>query len=294
MKDILIRGTSSDSSIRFFCAVTTNLTEEARKIHNTTPVAIAALGRMLTAGSIMGAMLKSKKDSLTLQINGKGPAGTILIVSDQSSNVRGYISNPNIDLPLNNKGKLDVGGAVGTNGTFTVIKDLGLKEPYIGRTPIVNGEIAEDITSYFAVSEQTPTAVGLGVRVRIDTCVESSGGFIVQLMPDANNEIAALIERNVKSIKSVTEIIYNQGIDGLLGKLVKGIEYIIHDKKEIHYECNCNKARIEKALISLGEKEMCQIIEEDGQAEILCHFCNKLYRFDKNDLISLLNKAKKQ
>ncbi len=292
MKDILIRGTSDEGSIRFFCAATSNLTEEARRIHNTTPVATAALGRMLTAGSIMGAMLKNQKDSLTLQINGKGPAGTILIVSDQTSNVRGYISNPNINLPLNDKGKLDVGGAVGTDGAFTVIKDLGLKEPYIGKTPIINGEVAEDITSYFAVSEQTPSAVGLGVRVGVDAHVESAGGFIVQLMPEANEKIAILAEENVRGIKSVTEIIYYEGIDGLLNRLTKGIEYVIHDKKEIRYECNCSKDRIEKALISLGEKDMNEMIKEDGQAEILCHFCNKKYKFDKDALISILEKAK--
>ncbi len=292
MKDILIRGTSNDGSIRFFCAITTNLTEEARKIHNTTPTATAALGRMLTGGSFMGAMLKDEKDNVTLQINGKGPAGTILVVSDQSSNVRGYINNPNVDLPLNDRGKLDVGGAIGTDGALTVIKDLGLKEPYIGKVPIINGEVAEDITSYFAVSEQTPTAVGLGVRVGMNTYVEAAGGFVIQLMPGAHVKMVEQTEDNVKDIKSVTEIIYNEGINGLLNRLLRGIDYAVHDEREIRYECNCNKDRIEKALISLGEKEMQEIIEEDGQAEILCHFCNRKYEFDKNALIFLLKKAK--
>lgn len=292
MKDILIRGTSKNGSIRFFCIVTTCLVEEARKIHNTTPVATAALGRMLTAGSIMGSMLKSDKDSITLQINGKGPAGTILVVSDITSNVRGYITNPDVDLPLNNKGKLDVGGAIGINGMLTVIKDQGLKEPYIGQVPIVNGEVAEDVTSYFAVSEQIPTAVGLGVRVGRNLNVDAAGGFIVQIMPGADDETAFLIEDNVKEIKSVTEIIRLEGINGLLDRLLKGVGYSILEKKEVFFKCNCGKDRIEKALISLGAKEIEDIIDEDGEAEIVCHFCNSKYVFLKEDLIDILEKAR--
>ncbi len=292
MKDILIRGTSKNGSIRFFCIVTTCLVEEARKIHNTTPVATAALGRMLTAGSIMGSMLKGGKDSITLQINGKGPAGTILVVSDITSNVRGYITNPDVDLPLNNKGKLDVGGAIGINGMLTVIKDQGLKEPYIGQVPIVNGEVAEDVTSYFAVSEQIPTAVGLGVRVGRNLNVDAAGGFIVQIMPGADDETAFLIEDNVKEIKSVTEIIRLEGINGLLDRLLKGVGYSILEKKEVFFKCNCGKDRIEKALISLGAKEIEDIIDEDGEAEIVCHFCNSKYVFLKEDLIDILEKAR--
>ncbi len=292
MKDILIRGTSKNGSIRFFCIVTTCLVEEARKIHNTTPVATAALGRMLTAGSIMGSMLKSDKDSITLQINGKGPAGTILVVSDITSNVRGYITNPSIDLPLNDKGKLDVGGAIGTNGMLTVIKDQGLKEPYIGQVPIINGEVAEDVTSYFAVSEQIPTAVGLGVRVDTNLSVDAAGGFIVQIMPGADDETAFLIEDNVQGINSVTDIIRLEGINGLLDRLLKGVDYSILEKKKVFFKCNCDKDRVEKALISLGAEEIEGIIDEDGEAEVVCHFCNRKYVFPKEDLIDILDKAR--
>lgn len=291
MVDVLIRGTSNDGSIRFFCITTTHLVEEARKIHNTTPVATAALGRMLTAGSIMGAMLKENKDKITVQINGKGPAGTILVVSDSSSNVRGYISNPYINMPSNSKGKLDVGGAVGTNGNLTIVKDLGLKEPYIAQVPITNGEIAEDITSYFAISEQIPTAVGLGVRINVDSSVESAGGFIVQVMPDSDDKTVTMIENNIKEIESVTEIIALKGVYGILNELLKGIDYSIHDKKEICFLCNCRKDRIESALITLGVDRLNEIINEEGQAEVICHFCNKKYIFDKEDLFLLLNRA---
>lgn len=292
MRDILLRGTSDDGSIRFFCVTTTQIVEEARKIHDTYPVATAALGRMLTAGSIMGAMLKSDRDKITLQVNGKGPIGSILVVSDTSSNVRGYIGNPHIDLPLNNNGKLDVGGAVGANGTLTVIKDLGLKEPYIGQVPIINGEIAEDIASYFANSEQTPTAVALGVRISTDCSVESAGGFIVQVMPNSNEDTIARLEENIKNIKSVTDIIAKDGAYGVLNILMKDINYSIHDKRDICYACNCNKERLEKALVSLGFKELNNIIEEQERAEIICHFCNKKYVFSKDELILLLKEAK--
>lgn len=292
MKDILLRGTSDDGSIRFFCVTTTQIVEEARNIHDTYPVATAALGRMLTAGSMMGAMLKADRDKITIQINGKGPIGSILVVSDSSSNVRGYVGEPHIDLSLNNNGKLDVGGAVGTNGTLTVIKDLGLKEPYIGQVQIINGEIGEDIASYFANSEQTPTAVALGVRISTDCSVESAGGFIVQVMPNSNEETIVKLEENIKNIKSVTDIIKKDGVFGILNILMKDITFSIHDKRDIYYICNCNKERLEKALVSLGLKELNEIIEEQEQAEIICHFCNKKYIFSKEELILLLKEAK--
>lgn len=292
MKDILLRGTSDDGSIRFFCVTTTQTVEEARNIHDTYPVATAALGRMLTAGSMMGAMLKADRDKITIQINGKGPIGSILVVSDSSSNVRGYVGEPHIDLSLNNNGKLDVGGAVGANGTLTVIKDLGLKEPYIGQVQIINGEIGEDIASYFANSEQTPTAVALGVRISTDCSVESAGGFIVQVMPNSNEETIVKLEENIKNIKSVTDIIKKDGVFGILNILMKDITFSIHDKRNIYYICNCNKERLEKALVSLGLKELNEIIEEQEQAEIICHFCNKKYIFSKEELILLLKEAK--
>ncbi len=291
MKDILLRCTSADGSIRLLCCTTINIVEEARLIHNTYPVTTAALGRMLTAGSMMGTMLKSEKDKITLQINGKGPAGSIIVVSDITGDVRGYIANPFVDLPLNDKGKLDVGGAVGRNGIFTVIKDLGLKEPYIGQVPIVNGEIGEDIASYFASSEQTPTAVALGVRIAINGNVDSAGGFIVQVMPQADDNTIDLLEKNVTSINSVTDIIADVGIEGLVQIIMKDIEYTIHERKEIRYRCNCNRARLEKALVAIGVEDLKELIEEQGQAELICHFCNKKYLFNKEELQDILKKA---
>lgn len=291
MKDILLRCTSTDGSIRLLCCTTTNIVEEARLIHNTYPVTTAALGRMLTAGSMMGTMLKSEKDTITLQINGKGPAGSIIVVSDITGDVRGYVANPFVDLPLNNKGKLDVGGAVGRDGVFTVIKDLGLKEPYIGQVPIVNGEIGEDVASYFASSEQTPTAVALGVRIAINGKVDSAGGFIVQVMPQADDNTIDLLEKNVTSINSVTDIISDAGIEGLIQIIMKDIGYTIHERKEIRYKCNCNRTRLEKALIAIGKEELEELIEEQGHAELTCHFCNKKYLFNKEELEEILNKA---
>lgn len=291
MEDIILRGTSTDGSIRFLCCTTINLVEEAKNIHGTYPVTTAALGRMLTAGSMMGTMLKSENDKVTLQINGKGPAGNIIVVSDITGDVRGYISNPYVDLPLNEIGKLDVGGAVGKDGMLSVIRDLGLKEPYIGQVPIVNGEIAEDFASYFATSEQVPTAVALGVRIARNGEVDSAGGFIVQIMPDADEEVINLLEQNVKNIKAVTDIIPGNGAEGIVKEIMKGIEYTVHDEKEISYRCNCNRDRLEKALISIGAKDINEIIEEQGQAELICHFCNKKYIFNKEELQDILKKA---
>lgn len=291
MEDILIRCVSNDGSIRLFCCTTTKIVEEARVIHNTYPVATAALGRMLTAGSMMGTMLKSEKDSITLQINGKGPIGSIIVVSDISGDVRGYVANPYVDLGPNAQGKLDVGGAVGTDGTFTVIKDLGLKEPYVGQVPIVNGEIGDDIASYFVYSEQTPTAVALGVKLAKTGAVDAAGGFIVQVMPDADEKTIDLLENNVLSIKSVTDIISENGIKGLLDRVMNNIEYTVHEEKKISYRCNCNRNRLEKALIALGKEDIKEIIEEQGQAELVCHFCNKKYMFNKEELEDILNKA---
>ncbi|MEA4961324.1 Hsp33 family molecular chaperone HslO [Lutispora sp.] len=291
MKDIILRGTSNDGSIRFWACTTINIVEEARLIHNTYPVTTAALGRILTAGSMMGTMVKSENDKITLQINGKGPAGNIIVVSDKTGDVRGYIGNPFVDLPLNEVGKLDVGGAIGKNGLFTVIKDLGLKEPYVGQVPIVNGEIAEDVASYFATSEQVPTAVALGVRVARDGKVDSAGGFIVQVMPGAAEDIIELIEQNAKNIKSVTEVIPLNGAQGLIKEIMKGVEYKIHETREVSYRCNCNRNRLEKALISIGKKDISEIIAEQGKAELICHFCNKKYLFNKEELQDILKKA---
>lgn len=292
MKDYILRGASADDGIRFFSCITTNMVEEARKIHNCSPVSIAALGRMLTAGAMMGIMLKSDMDTITLQINGRGPAGSIIVVSDSTGNTRGYITNPNVELIQREDGKLDVGGAVGVNGVFTVIKDLGMKEPYIGQIPIVSGEIGDDISSYFASSEQIPTAVGLGVLVEVDGHVEASGGFIVQLMPGAESTLIAELEQRLGGIKSVTDmIISGQDAEGMIKSVLGDIEYKVFDKKDISYQCNCSRERMERALISLGKKELEELIEEQGNAELTCHFCSNKYCFDREELSTLLKKA---
>jgi len=294
MKDYLIRGASEDGAVRFFACTTTNLVEEARRIHDCHPVAAAALGRMLTVGSMMGTMLKADKDILTLQINGKGPAGSVVAVSDNSGNVRGYIHNPHVETTFKPSGKLDVGSAIGYEGNLTVIKDLGLKEPYVGQIPIVSGEIGDDFTVYFANSEQTPTSVGLGVLVEPDGHVSAAGGFIVQVMPEALDETIDLLEHNLAYLRPISDMI-SSGLNAeeVVGEVLKGIEFNVFEKKEIGYVCSCGRERIERALISLGEAEILDIIEQDEKAEIACHFCSKKYHFNKQDLTTLLEQAKR-
>ncbi|MDF2520760.1 MAG: Hsp33 family molecular chaperone [Clostridia bacterium] len=296
MKDYLIRGASDDGALRFFACITTDLVEEARQIHDCYPVAAAALGRMLTVGSMMGTMLKSDGDILTLQINGKGPAKGIVVVSDNSGNVRGYINNPHVETMLKQSGKLDVGAAVGIDGNLTVIKDFGLKEPYVGQIPIVSGEIADDFTVYFANSEQTPSSVGLGVLVQPESHVSAAGGFIVQVMPEALDETIDKLEQNLiqVNLKSITSMI-NEGMnaEAIIGEVLKDIDFSIYEKKEIGYVCNCSRERVEKALISMGETEIRDIIETDEKAELACHFCSNKYHFNKEELINLLEQAKK-
>lgn len=292
MKDYIIRGASADESIRFFSCITTEMVEEARRIHDCSPVSIAALGRMLTAGSMMGTMLKSDKDTMTLQINGKGPSGSIVVISDNTGNTKGYISNNNVELMYHPNGKLDVGRAVGVDGVLTVIKDLGMKEPYVGQIPIISGEIGDDISSYFATSEQTPTAVGLGVLVETDGHVAASGGFIIQLMPEADEVTIEKLEKRLAGIRSVTEMV-NSGLDaeGIISEILGDIEFKVYEEKEIAYKCNCSKERLERALISIGKTELADIIQEQGKAELVCHFCNSKYHFDRDELVDLLDKA---
>ena len=292
MKDYLIRGASIDEGIRFFACRTTDLVDKASKIHDCYPVTAAALGRLLSAASMMGTMLKSDKDTLTLQINGKGPAGAVVAVTDSSGNVRGYVANPHVELPLKSNGKLDVGGAVGLDGALTVIKDMGLKEPYIGQIPIVTGEIAEDLTSYFAISDQTPTAVGLGVLAETEG-VTAAGGFIIQVMPGADDTAISGIENSISGLKPVTEMIrHGMTPEEIISQVMNGIEYTIYETREVEYRCNCSRERIERALISIGEKELHDMIEEQGHAEVVCHFCNEKYMFNKEELVELLEKAK--
>jgi len=293
MKDYILRGAAAGESIRFFSCITTGMVEEARRIHDCSPVSIAALGRMLSAGSMMGLMLKSDEDTLTLQINGKGPAGNIVVVSDNSGNAKGYIANSNVELMSRPDGKLDVGRAVGADGVLTVIKDLGMKEPYVGQIPIISGEIGDDISSYFATSEQTPTAVGVGVLVEVDGHAAAAGGFIIQLMPEADEAAVSKLEERLGHIRPVTEMI-RSGLDaeGMMREILGDIDFKVYEKKEIAYKCNCSKERLERALISIGEKELVEIIEEQGHAELVCHFCNSKYYFDKAELNELLKMAK--
>lgn len=291
MKNYVIRAVAANKNIRVFVAVTTGLVEKARQIHDTTPVATAALGRLLTATAVMGQMLKGEKDKLSIQIKGDGPIKQILTVGDSKGNVKGYVSNPYVDLPLRSDGKLDVGGAVGS-GRLIVIKDLGLKEPYIGQLDLISGEIAEDITAYFAYSEQQPSAVALGVLVDRDRTVKAAGGFIIQILPGAEEEIIAQLEKRLNQIPSITQIIEKEG-DGeeILKLVLGGFDMEILDKTEVQLVCDCSMDRMEKALISIGRKDLKEIIEEDGQTELLCHFCNSKYHFDKEHLEKLYKES---
>lgn len=289
MKDYIIRGTAANNTIRVFAATTKGLVEEARQIHNTTPVATAALGRLLTAGSIMGTMLKGEKDLITLQIKGNGPIGGLLVTADSKSNVKGYVHNPLVDIPLNENGKLDVSSALGI-GILNVIKDIGLKDPYIGQTHLVSGEIAEDLTYYFANSEQTPSSVALGVLIDRDYTVKQSGGYIIQLMPGIDEEVITKLEEKLKKVAPLTTM-FEEGkspediIDDILGSF--GVT--IHEKIETRFNCNCSRERIEKALISIGRKDIEEMIDEGKSIEMNCHFCNKSYEVTIDELRGMLS-----
>lgn len=290
MKDRIIRGTAKDGQIRFFAAITTNLVEKARCIHDCYPVATAALGRMLTAAAMMGVMLKNDRDTLTVQINGGGVSGPIVTVGNNRGQVKGYISNPHIDRPLNSAGKLDVGGAVGKDGRLTVIKDMGLKEPYVGQVPIVSGEIAEDITYYLAVSEQVPSAVSLGVLVDTDNSVISAGGFIIQMMPEADDLTRDIIEYRLDEIPPVTQIIRDtKRAEDIISELLDGMNPEVLEEYEPEFHCDCSREKIEKVLISLGRGELADLANSQEITEVCCHFCNKKYEFTREDLHNLLS-----
>ena len=294
MADKLVRGNSMDGAIRVFATVTTDLVNEAQRIHHTYPVATAALGRLLTGAAIMGAAgLKNETDSMTVQIKGEGEITNLVAVTDCHSRVRGYVSNPYVDRPLNNKGKLDVGGAIG-GGYLSVVRDLGLKEPYVGQTELKTGEIGDDLTYYFASSEQVPSAVGLGVLMEKDNTVRQAGGFIVQLMPNAEEEVIEKLEKNLAQITSVTELL-DQGYtpEMLLEKLLGDMDLEINEKVPTSFYCNCDKVRVGKVLISLGEKELQGMIDDGENIELNCHFCNTNYTFSVEELKELLELARK-
>ena len=290
--DYIIRATAADSQVRAFAAVTKETVETARKDHNTSPVATAALGRLLTAGAMMGVMMKGEKDILTLQVKADGPLNGITVTADSQGRVKGYVGNPEVLLPANDKGKLDVSGAVG-NGFLNVIKDMGLKEPYSGQVDLQTGEIAEDLTYYFAVSEQVPSAVGLGVLMNKDNTVREAGGFIVQVMPFAEEKTIAKLEENIQKIQSVTTLL-EQGHtpESLLEAVFEGLDLEIMDKVPTEFYCNCRKERVEKALISIGRKDLNEMIQEGKEIELNCHFCNTNYVFSVEELKEILRKCK--
>lgn len=289
MNDYLIRAVSDDGFVRAFACTTKNTVQTASEYHYTTPVATAALGRLLTAAAMMGSMLKGEKDLVTLQMTGSGPLGRVLAVSGPDSKVKGYVGNPAADLPLRPDGKLNVGGAIGTDGFLTVITDLGMKEPYIGKIPLKTGEVGDDLVQYFAISEQVPSVVALGVLVDKDHSVKNSGGFILQVMPGADDKTIDRLEENISNIKSITDMLSSgMTIEDILSVALSGIDYHLTEGQDIEYFCNCSRERVRKVLSSVGEEELKAIIEEDGKAEMDCHFCPEKYLFEKEELEEIL------
>ncbi len=293
MKDQVIKFLAHNGKISVVCASTTNLVEEARKLHDLSPLATAAMGRVLTITSLIGAEMKNKTDKLTIQIKGNGPIGKIVAVSDNTPHVKAYITNPHADLPLNEFGKLDVGGAIGTQGFINVIKDIGLKEPYIGISPLTSGEIAEDFANYFQSSEQRQTAVALGVLVDKDG-VRSSGGYIISPMPDATEEEISIVEQSIFKAGAISKMLDNNLSLKEIAQKVTGDENVkvMDESIEPVYECECNKEKFADGLITLGKEQLTELIEEDGKAEIQCQFCNKLYNFNKDELQEILKGTK--
>lgn len=290
----LVRCISRDGTLVIMAADTTDMVERSQQIHKTSAVTSAALGRLLTASSLMGSMLKGENESITLRINGGGPAGTVMAVSDSSGNARGYVQNPVVEIPLNSKGKLDVAGAVGTDGSLTVIKDLCLKEPYVGQIPLVSGEIAEDITSYYAISEQIPSVCALGVLVNPDLSIKAAGGFIIQLLPTAMDDTIDAVERCIKDIPSVTSMLCD-GLspEDICQKVLNEFELDILDTSKPEYKCSCSRERVEAALISTGAKSLEELSKEEN-TEVCCQFCDKKYDFSGEDIKRLLKSAKKK
>ncbi len=292
----LIRCITSDGLVMATAIDSTDIVSAAEQYHKTSAVVTAALGRLLTATSMMGDMLKNSKDSITLKIDGGGPIGSIVTAADSYGNVRGYAVNPVVEIPLKPNGKLDVSGAVGTDGSLYVMKDLGLKEPYNGFIPIATGEIAEDITAYYAVSEQIPTVCALGVLVNPDLSVRKSGGYIIQLLPAAtgDEEIIYRLEKNISSMKSVTELLDSgKDIEEIVRIALDGFEVEVLDERNAAYKCNCSRERFEKALISLGTEELEDLVRDLPEAQMQCQFCNKTYTFTDKEIRKLIDNIKK-
>lgn len=290
MEDYVIRATAAESTVRAVAAITTNMVKEATKIHGLSPLASVALGRTMTGASLMSTLLKGPKDTLTLQIKGEGPLGGIVVVSDYNANVRGYVYNPLIYLPPNEFGKYDVAGAIGANGYLNVIRDLGLKEPYIGYVDLLSGEIAEDLAYYFASSEQVPSVVALGVLIDSEELIQCSGGFIIQLMPGAQENTISIIEEKINGLPPVTKLLSEgKSPEDILEMVLGDMELKMGEKSSCQYKCNCSKERMEKGLLSLGKKELLSILEEQHGAETQCHFCNTKYQFTEKELQDMAN-----
>ena len=292
MADYIVRATAAEGQIRAFAATTKEMAETARKAHDCSPVATAALGRLLTAGAMMGVMMKGDKDVLTLQIKGEGPIGGLTVTADSHGNVKGYAEDPQVMLPANLAGKLDVGGAVGP-GILYVIKDLGMKEPYVGQTELQTGEIAEDLTYYFAASEQVPSSVGLGVLMEKNNTVKQAGGFIIQLMPFTDEKVIEALEAKIAQVRPVTAMLDDgmtpeQILEELLGEL--GLE--VNETLPAQFHCGCSKERVSKALVSVGAKELQSMIDDGKEIEVNCHFCNTNYSFSVDELKELLKKSR--
>lgn len=291
-KDYIVRATAADGQIRAFAATTRDTVETARKAHNTSPVATAALGRLLTAGAMMGVMMKGEKDLLTLRIHAGGPLNGITVTADSQGRVKGYVGNPNVILPANSKGKLDVAKAVGV-GFLDVIKDMGLKEPYLGQCALQTSEIAEDLTYYFATSEQVPSSVGLGVLMNRDNTVRQAGGFILQLMPFCEEEIISKLEKRLSEVTSVTGML-DEGCtpEMILERLLGDMDLTINDTVPAQFYCNCSKEQVSRALISVGRKDLNEMIQDGKPVELNCHFCNTNYVFTVEELKELLKKSR--
>lgn len=287
--DYILRGTIG-ASARIFIANTKETVQKAFELHHTSPVMSAALGRSLTAAAMMGCMLKSDGDLLTITIKGDGPGGGLTVTADSKARVKGYVYNPVVDIPLKENGKLDVQGALGY-GSMTIIKDMGLKEPYVGQIPLVSGEIAEDLTYYFAKSEQTPSAVALGVLVDRDYSIKQAGGFIIQMLPNAQEEVISALEEKLARLSPVTTMLEEgMSCEEIFDFITENLEHNVLDKIPVEFYCNCSKEKVEKALISAGKGELTSILEEDGQATLHCHFCNKDYIFNAEELKSLIER----
>jgi len=283
----LVRMISTDGTLTVIAVDSTDIIRRMEWIHRTSAVTSAALGRLLTAASMMGAVLKGKDNSITLRLNGGGPAGSVIAVSDSEGNVRGYVANPIVEIPLNEKGKLDVAGAVGKDGTLTVVKDLGMNEPYVGQVPIISGEVAEDITSYFAISEQLPSVCALGVLVNPDLTIQAAGGFIIQLLPTAMDDTIDKVEECLKGILPVTQMLTSgMSAEDICRSVLKDFDLEILDTSNPEYRCNCSRERVSKALLTIGKEGLLEMAQ-DKRTEVSCHFCEKKYRFNQKEILEL-------